>query len=346
MKRLLLTIILQYLVIANLHSQSFTVDDLVSLASMPSKNIDRFMNRNGFTIAVSNWDKETTDTASNTFVQKIKKNKKDIIPLRSVELYTKDESKYFCLHTSALSEYLDGQKVLIKKGFVYDNKIPLSKESSILFQKWNITVQATPGVKDDLPQYTFILREKKIPSAISYAEDLLKFDSHEFLVSFFGEQNVKKDLYYFSERELKKCSVLFGNSSHQVVFVWDDENNLNNLAFILVSNIIPTVNSPRREGIISNNEWKLKCGLHPGMSIKDLIQLNENDFEIYGNESELGLMIKPGVNGKIDFKKTAVMLSCKNCNNDKFLQKQEVSALAVAKENLPMYVFDIIIYPL
>ena len=341
MKRLLLILILQNLAVARLKSQSFTVDDLVKLASMPSKNIDKFMNRNGFT-ASGKWN---VDTIGISFNQKIKKNKIDITPQRSVDIYTKDSSKFICFHTSSPIEYIDGQKVLIKKGFIYDNKREPDKESSLLFQKWNVTVNAIVETIEGKPEYKFLLTEKRIPTAVVYAEDLLKFDSHEFLAGYFGEQNVKKDLYYFSEKELKKCSVLFGNSSHQVVFVWNDENNLNNLAFILVSNIIPTVNSPKPEGVISNNEWKLKCGMHPGMSIKDLIKLNENDFEIYGNESELGLMIKPGANGKIDFKKTAVMLTCSNCNNDKFFEKAEVSALDVAKKNLPMYVFDIILYP-
>lgn len=343
MKRLLLILILQNLVSASLYSQSFSVDDLLTLASTPPKSIDRFMSRNGFAISGSRWN---TDTIGTSFIQKIKAGKKDITPVRTVEMYTKENSKYFYFHTSSVIEFLDGQKFLAKKGFFYDDKKELGKESLLLFQKWNITVQAISETVDEKPQYTFVLREKKIPSDIVYAEDLLKFDSHEFLVSYFGEQNVKKDMYYFSEKELKKCSVLFGNSSHQVVFVWNDENNLNNLAFILVSNILPTVNLPKPEGIISNNEWKLKSGMHPGMSIKDLIELNENDFEIYGNKSELGLMIKPGSNGKIDFTKTAVMLSCKSCNTDKFFEKSEVSALAVAKKNLPMYVFDIIIYPL
>lgn len=342
MKRLLPLLILQLLAAANLFSQSFDLDDLVRLASMPSKDIGHFMDKKGFTNSASKWD---SDLAGTVFTQKIKRNKKNFDAVRSVEMFMKDSSKYFCFHTSSSSEFAEGQKVLVKKGFLYDKKNEIGKAPSLLFQKWNITVDATTEVSNDTAQYTFMLREKKIPEAIVYAEDLLKFDSHEFLVSYFGEQNVKKDQYYFSEKELKKCSVLFGNSSHQVVFVWNDADNLNNLAFIMVSNIIPTVNSPRPDGELSNNEWKLRSGMHPGMSIEDLIKLNENDFEIYGNESELGLMIKPGLNGKIDFKKTAVMLNCKNCNNDKFLQKQEVSAIEVAKENLPMYVFDIIIYP-
>ncbi|MDQ6844093.1 MAG: hypothetical protein M3Z92_07060 [Bacteroidota bacterium] len=342
MRRLLFILILQSFLTGNLRCQSFTVDDLVSLATMPSKNIDRFMGRNGFTISGNKWNNDTTGIH---FIEKVKGNNKELVPKITIDMYLKDDSRYFCFRTPSLSEYLDGQKRLVKKGFVYDEKQEPGKGTPMLFQKWNLAIRTTSAVKDEVPEYEFLLQEKKIPLSIRYAEDLLKFDSHEFLVSFFGEQNVKKDLFYFSETELKKCSVLFGRSSRQVVFVWNDENNLTDLAYILVSNILPTVNTPKPEGLVSNNEWKLQNGMHPGMSIKDLIELNENDFEIYGNKSELGLMIKPGGNGKIDFKKTAVMMSCANCNNDKIFEKLEVSALDVAKENLPMYVFDIILYP-
>ena len=61
-----------------------------------------------------------------------------------------------------------------------------------------------------------------------------------FLVSYFGEKNVTQDLYYFSENELKKCSVLFSGTLYQVAFVWGDENNLDNLSYIIVSNLLPT----------------------------------------------------------------------------------------------------------
>ena len=342
MKISLLLIILIQIVASNLFSQSLNVSDLLSVAAMQSRSIDKFMSKNGFVVLGGRWN---IDTARTSFIQKIKKNRKDFLPVQSVDIYRKDSSRYFSFHTSSSLEFIEGQKYLVKKGFVYDTTKVIGKDSSMFFQKWNMNVTTVNEIVDSVQTYTFILEEKKIPTSIMYAEDLLRFDSHEFLVSYFGEQNVKKDLYYFSQTELKKCSVLFGNSNRQVVFVWNDENNLNDLAFIMVSDALPTVNSPIREGLVSNNEWKLKCGMHPGMSLTDLIKLNENDFKIYGNSSELGLMIKPEEDGKINFKKTAVMLSCKNCNNDNFLQKQEVSALAVAKQNLPMYVFDIILYP-
>jgi hypothetical protein len=183
------------------------------------------------------------------------------------------------------------------------------------------------------------------PDSVRYAEDLLKFNSHEYLVSFFGTSNVKKDLYYFTEKELKKCSVLFGNSSRQAVFVWKDEDNLCDLSFILVSNIIPTVSAEKFNGVVLINEWRLDNGIHPGMSIKELLKLNEKDFEIYGNQSAQAFMIKPGNSGKIDFKKTAIMLSCNNCNNERLLNVPAVSAIDVAEENLPMYVYYFIMYP-
>jgi len=49
--------------------------------------------------------------------------------------------------------------------------------------------------------------------------------------------------------------------------------------------------------------------------------------------------------GKIDFKKTAVMLSCRDCFDDKIFRQKEVSALDVAKANLPVRIYDVIIYP-
>jgi len=56
-------------------------------------------------------------------------------------------------------------------------------------------------------------------------------------------------------------------------------------------------------------------------------------------------MVKPVESGKIDFNKTAVTLSCNNCQDIKMFNQQVVSALDVAKKDLPMYVDDVIIYP-
>ena len=157
-------------------------------------------------------------------------------------------------------------------------KKDVHKEPSMLFQKENISIQATSELQDSIMQYTFKLKIKEIPSSVMYAEDLLQFDSHEFLASFFGAQNVKKDMYYFSEKELKKCSVLFSGTPRQAVFVWGDENNLNNLSYILISNVLHTKGAEKNNPLSGNNEWKFQNGIHAGMAIRDLLKDQRNGF--------------------------------------------------------------------
>jgi hypothetical protein len=341
-KRIFLILILQNVAAVGVPGQSFSVRDLVTLSSVPSKNISQFMSKKGF---INNIDNPGIDTLEASFIPKIKFRKTHSWPQRSIDLYRQPGAKYFILHTSSLPEYVEGEQSLIKSGFVYDNKKDMSKVSSMLFQKGNITIEAGSEVQDSIRQYIFKLKQKKIPDSIVYADDLLQFDSHEFLVTFFGAKNVKKDLYYFSEKELKKCSVIFSGTRHQAVFVWGDEDNLNHLSYVLVSNILPTEGGKKNTPLDGNNEWKFQNGIRPGMPIKDLLRLNEMDFYVYGNKSDLALMAKPGEAGKINFKKTAIMFSCTECYGNQLFDQREVSALDIAKTHLPMSVFDIILYP-
>jgi hypothetical protein len=342
MKRIILILILQNFASGYLYCQSFSVEDLVKIAALPSKDIVHFMDKKGYAFSNNRFDNDTMDVS---FIRKVKGRKKYTGPERSITIDMRDDSKYFTLNTSSRDEYIEGQRDLIKSGFFYDGRKDVTKEPSMLFQKGNVSIETSTNVEDSVTEYTFKLRQRKFPSSIKYAEELLQFDSHEFLESFFGKQNVKKDLYYFSEKELKKCSVLFSGTRYQAVFVWGDENNLNHLSYILVTNILPTEGAKNNNPLSGNNEWQFQNGIHPGMPIKDLLKINEMDFDIYGTESDLAFMVKPEMSGKIDFKKTAVLLSCSSCFDDKIFNKKQVSALDVAKANLPMHVYDVIIYP-
>ena len=85
--------------------------------------------------------------------------------------------------------------------------------------------------------------------------------------------------------------------------MWGDENNLNNLSYILVSNVLPTKEAEKNNPLTGNNEWKFQNGIHSGMPIKDLLRLNEMDFDIYGNKSDLAFMVKPGETEKLILRK-------------------------------------------
>lgn len=341
MKKILLILILQGFASGKGYCQSFTVDDLVTLSYLPSKNIDHYLNKKGFVLS---WSSSDSGTMKATFIEK-GKFKKSAGPKKRIDICIKNGSKDFTLHTFLLNEYIEGQRRLIKSRFFYDTLKDINKESSMLFQKANISIRTTTEIEDSIAHYRFNLTEKAIPSTLMYAEDLLQFDSHQFLVSFFGEQNVKKDMYYLSEKELKRCSVLFSGTPRQAVFVWGDDIYLNDLSYILVSNVLPTEGAKNNNPLSHHNEWQLKNGIYPGMALKDLLKINEMDFDIYGNKSDLAFLAKPNQFGKVDFKQTAVMLSCHECFDNKIFNQVLVSALDVAKANLPMRVFDIVVYP-
>ncbi len=343
MKKFLFILVLQNFAAGKINSQSFDVDDLIRLPTLSQKSLDHLMAKNHFLSSGSAMD----SASAKTWFEQIKAKSKYINTKRSIDIYSSGESRFFSFHTMSLNNYVDGQHSLIKAGFVYNDKKDATKDSNILYQKKNVRVQAIKELKDSITQYTFLLEEKKIPDGetIKYAEDLLRFTSHEYLVSFFGANNISKDLYFFSEKQLRKCSVLFMGSSMQAMFVWGDEDNLDSLSYVLVSNIIPTIAAKKLSGVTNINQWQFKNGIYPGMSINALLQLNGEDFKIYGNPSDLAFMVKSNSSGKIDFTKTAVMLSCNNCNADRVFAKPVIGAMEIVKRNLPMYVYDIIIYP-
>lgn len=342
MKKVLLILFLQGLTTGFAYAQSFDISDLIKLSYLPTKEIDHYLYKKGFYLSSTKTDSLSTEAA---FKTRIKAHKEIFTNPKHIYISLADNYRSYSLQTSLANEYVDGQRQLIKSGFFYDETADVNRDSSILFQKGNIVVLASSQKTDTASQYTFELTVKKIPERIKYAEDLLQFDSHEFLASFFGPQNVKRDMYYFSEKELKKCSVLFSGTKYQVVFVWGDEKNLDNLLYILVPHVLPTKGAEANNPVTGNSEWQFQNGIYPGMDIKELLRLNQKDFNIYGNASELAFMVKPAESGKIDFKRTAVMLGCNSCDDIKMLNQPEVSAIAVVKKELPMYINDVILYP-
>ena len=109
---------------------------------------------------------------------------------------------------------------------------------------------------------------------------------------------------------------------------------------------MPTVSGEQFEGVLfDNNEWEMKNGVRCGMTIKELLKLNNNDFEIYGKRSEFAFIIKPEKSGNIDFRKVGITLNCRNCNINKLFDTLVVNAKDVAEENLLVTVNYINIFP-
>ncbi|MDQ2753098.1 MAG: hypothetical protein M3R72_08760, partial [Bacteroidota bacterium] len=257
MRRILSTLLLLVSAIATSFGQSFTVRDLLEMSNTPSNNITNFMTKNGFALDYNN---PANDTLQASYIAGAKRGKRYKGPLKSIDYYSKDNSRFFLLHTLSYDDFIDGEKSLIRSSFRFDKAKDINKDSSIVFQKQNVSILAFKETEDSVVEYTFKLQQKKIPDSVIYAEDLLQFDSNEFLVSYFGQKNVTQDLYYFSEKELKKCSVLFSGTPFQAAFVWGDEDNLSHLAYIIVSNVLPTKRGQQNGVADRDNAWKFTNG--------------------------------------------------------------------------------------
>ena len=287
------------------------------------------------------------DAMALTFLGKQEVNPDDtIVHSRTVNLYKKEDAYCFAYHTSSVEEFIEGRNRLKKANFFYPESKDTSQEVPMLFQHRNITIQVSKAIEEGNPVYTFLLRKKELPTIVTrYAEDLLMFDSHEYLASYFGEENVKKDVYYFSEKKFKKCSVLFGNSNRQVVFVWEDEENLSKLSYILISGVMPTENGLPFNDNIGRNKWSFKNGIYSGMSIRELLEINNRDFKFYGVDSEFSMMVEPENTGYIDFKRVGIMLSCLDGTGSPILKKQKISAEEAVENRLALHVFYIMLTP-
>lgn len=330
-------------VVCTAQDQSLTINDLVNVSSLSSQGLDDFIDKKGFSVK----RRSIVENAMGyTFFEN--KSPKDSSHInRSINLYQKGDTWCIALHTSSIDEFVNGRNSLKRMNFFSDVTNDTSVTVPLLFQKKALTIQTSYEMQDGEPVYSFLVKKKDIPDpgSMQYAEDLLRFDSHEYLVACFGESNVKRDVYIFSEKESKKCSVLFPNTNEQAVFIWDDDRNYRKLSYVLISGTISTPDAGQFAGSYGHNKWELKNGIYQGMRISDLLRLNSNDFTFYGNKSEFSMMVEPKVTGSINFKFIGIGFNCFNCDQADLLDKQKVNASEAVNNNLAMHVSCIMISP-
>jgi hypothetical protein len=182
-------------------------------------------------------------------------------------------------------------------------------------------------------------------SSVKFADDLLEFDSHESLVMLFGKENVQKDVYYFSEKEVNRCSVLYPNTKWQAIFIWKDQENSRKLSYVLIGGSLRTESASDFNQTIALNSWRSYSGLRTGMKLDEIIRYNEADFQFFGLRSEFSFMAVPEKKGNIDFRKTGIVLGCMNGNSNPVLKDEKVSAEGAINAGLQLYILSIILLP-
>ncbi len=324
------------------HSQDLTVNDFISFTSFPYQKFSDYVSKKGF-IAVSIISRNDTIVYTYDNYNYRKHTAADSIQ-RNVVMYTYNRGWSFLYETASAEEYARIETELKAKGFLYTNKPGVS---DLLFQKNDLAVHVSQRKADTSQLYDFIIEKRILPALkdIHFAEDLLSFNSHENLEYVFGKSNVKKDIYYFSEKEVNKCSVLYPNTSRQVIFIWDDQDNNYKLSYLLFGGSLQTKSAITNAPVITESSWTLANGLKPGMNLAELTQMNGGDISFFGKRSEFEGMIVPGNKGELNFRQAGVLLSCLNCDNSALLDKQVVSANEAIEQNKKIFVLSIILSP-
>ena len=343
-----LLFLISFSVVCNVHSQEYpakySAKDFLYATSLSPKKLESFLNNKKF---LPGGRRYQTDVVVNTYFLKPekRKKKKDTLNIRrSIETYRTKNNSSFTYITSLKKEYTESLEELKEAGFFCGNE---KDTNGVLFQKKDISVMANMVIEKDDSLYSIAFNQQvlPLPEDIHFAEDLLEFYSHEYLVSVFGKANVIRDIYYFSEKDVTKCSVLFPKTSRQAVFIWEDDINLCKPAYLIIGGNMNASSITNYDGIISENVWNSKDGIYSGMSLNTLMKLNGNSFKFYGKNSESPYMVVPEKTGTVNFTTNRVVLGCLNPSGSRLLNNATIGADEILTDNLGLYVYMMMILP-
>lgn len=335
--------------------QEFSADKLIDLLSLKESKLEALLFNKKYQASETEWSGDTAVRIYEYYpLNRFSKKKQADTVSRKFTRSVLKETFLLTYQTTSSTEYRGIITGLKKRGFYCDyEKDSLIHPPSYLYQHEDYSADASIIWESDTAWYSIAFHKKIFPTdrEIYFAEDLLQFTSHEYLVYYFGEKNVKKDIYYFGGNDLANCSVLLINSNRQVIFIWRDGLNRRRLANLLLGGqhrLKSQEAKDKQQGkdtVIRENSWILKQGIRSGMPLYELRELNERNIAFCGGNAPNPGLILGESTGKIDFKNKDVILGCSNCSDEKFLQTKIMSADKAMKEGKIFFILTIILYP-
>lgn len=325
---------------ATAQKAEFSLKELVSFTSIPIAKFDDYISRKGF--------RPQPDSVAGAFDNSFYKVSKDKTIQTFLGRADKSDTASIFFQTSSLDEFNELKNELVSNGFVYPPYDSARELFPPLYQRANVRVYPSVQQQGDHRIYALEVQRKQLPRAtdITFAEDLMQLASHEYLATVFGPSNVKKDLFYFSEKEMNRCSVLFPNTGLQVIFIWKDQGNHKGISLMLIGGQVRAESSQGFHRVIEMNKWRSAQGVYLGMSLTELEKLNDGPLQFYGWESEQPGIVSPKSTGKIDFKKLGIQLDCLDCYEDKHYSNTELlNSTNVLQQNGRVYVSTLILIP-
>ena len=336
----LLSLVLFTTLGVNAQRSEFSLKELVSFTSIPINKFDAYISRKGF--------RPQPDSVYSAFDNSFYKVSRD----RTIQTFLgradKSDTASLFFQTNSLQEFNELKTELVQNGFVYAPYDSTKTLFPSMYQRANVRVYPSVKRQGSNSIYMLEVQNKQLPKAtdITFAEDLAELASHEYLAAVFGPGSVKKDMFYFSEKEISRCSVLFPNTSLQVIFIWKDQVNLKGISFMLIGGQVRAQSSQGFHKVIEMNKWQSRQGIYLGMSLTELEKQNGGPIDFYGWETEQPGIVSPKSTGRINFKTLGIQLDCLDCNDDRYYSDTELlSSTKLLQQNERVYVSTLILMP-
>ena len=343
MKRLLPFVIIFFPGLISVNAQPLSVSNFLNAISLSVTKGEHYISQKGFELFAR---QQEEDTMSETYFYRGKRRRNLDTIDRKMERTVCKGGLSLSYSTSSEKEFIEFREQLHKEGFHTRSKHDSTNPVNEIYQFRDLTAWIRELPEDDF-KYHFRIEKKflPLPRDIVYGEDLLAFDSHEQLEYIFGSSQVKKDLYYFSQNEFSRCSVLFPNTERQAVFIWQDEQNDRRLYYLVFGGQLMLESTKNDDRPVAENAWTLKSKVRAGMHLKELRLLNGTDFSFHSVNTKYSGMILPSNTGKIDFEKEGIVLACMNCNDMDDKNKPLLTADEALADGRRFFVFTIMLYP-
>ena len=327
--------------------QAITIEQLIKYTALAQPKFETTVEKKYFT-PITHYQK--ADTFYNHYKYIKQSNKKNAVQDSTLRILKKAACKdtvAITFQTSSYTEFCTLRAEMKLAGFYCNQEADSLILPKLLYQYNDYTIHLNTVVQDSILLYGIQIQQQLFPNPqdMYYGDDLLVFTSHEYLVYFFGAENVKKDIYFLSGNEVSKCSILFSNTPRQVVFLWKDEANRCGIESLLFGGQQKTKTAIENGGFVGQSNWVLKSGIHPGMTLYELRKLHNNNFKFYGgNAANTGSIIDEK-NGAISFKKEELTLGCVNCNDDVYNRTTILTADEALAQGRIVFVLSVCLYP-
>lgn len=335
--------------------QDFSADKLIDMLSLKITKFESLLLNKKYNFSETEY---SGDTAIRVYesIPVISFNKKkhaDTTSRRFIR-YQLKETFTLSYQTTSAAEQSGIITALKKKGFYCEyEKDSAVSPLSYLYQHEDYTADAGTVKGEDTVWYSITFFKKNFPveKELYFGEDLLQFTSHEYLVYYFGEKNVKKDIYYFGGGDIEKCSVLLINTKFQVIFIWRDGLNRRKIANLLFGgqHRLKSQEGNNRQvvkdTVSTENGWKFKNGIYVGMPLYDLRGMNQKNIAFCGGNAPNPGLVFPESTGRVNLKNKDVILGCVNCSDDEFLKARIMNADKAMQDGRIFFILTIVLYP-